>query len=82
MDRKGDFEYPIIRMQSDIGMNGPAIITVFWGKNPADLYAHARKDWEMLGEEVREMINYLSSTTRKFEKIPFWRQKDLSYTPK
>ena len=63
-------------------MNGPAIITVFWGKNPADLYAHARKDWEMLGEEVREMINYLSSTTRKFEKIPFWRQKDLSYTPK
>lgn len=80
MDKKANFDYPISRFQPVFGMNGPAIITIFWGKNIADLYNHAEKDWEILGEEVREMINDFSSTTRKFEKIPFWYQKDMSYS--
>jgi len=80
MEKKANYEYPIYRFQNDIGMNGPAIITVFWGKNTADLYTHLAKDWEILGEEVQEMINDFSSTTRKFEKIQFWYQKDLSYS--
>jgi hypothetical protein len=79
--KKSNYEYPIATFKGDIGMNRPAIITVFWAKNPADLYAHTGKAWESLGEEVQTMINDFSSTTRKFEKIPFWRQKDLSYTP-
>lgn len=74
-------EYPIARFQADIGMNGPAIITVFWGKNPADLYAHRSKNWEDLGDEGQKMINDLKSTTRKIDKIPFWYLKELSYTP-
>jgi len=81
MDKEANFDYPITRFQSDIGMKGPAIITVFWGKNMADLYNHAQKDWEILGDDVREMINNFDSTTRKFEKIPFWFQKDLSNIP-
>jgi len=78
--KKAKSEYPIYRFQSDIGMNGPAIITVFWGKNEADLNTHQDKGWENFGEEVQEMFNDFSSTTRKFEKIPFWYQKDLSYS--
>jgi hypothetical protein len=80
MNKKAKSEYPIYRLQSDIGMNGPAIITVFWGKNEADLNTHQDKNWENFGEEVQEMINDFRSTTRKFEKIPFWFQKDLSYS--
>ena len=34
INRKGDFEYPILSLQSDIGMNAPAIISVFMGTNP------------------------------------------------
>ena len=81
MQKKTNFQYPIGRLQNEIGMNGPAIISIFRGKDPADLYSHLRKAWENLGEEVQEMINDFSSTTRKSEIIPFWRQKDLSYTP-
>jgi hypothetical protein len=80
--KKTNFEYPISTFRADIGMNNrPAFITIFWGKNPADLYTHVGKGWESFGEEVQKMINDFSSTTRKFEKIPFWRQKELSYSP-
>ena len=79
--KKQNFNYPFGRFSNDIGMNGPAFISVFLGKNPPDLYAQLFKDWEILGEEVQEMINDLSSTTRKFEKIPFWSLKELSYSP-
>jgi hypothetical protein len=79
MNEKEHFDYPISRFQSDIGMNGPAIVTVFWGKNPSDLYNHVEKDWEILGEEVRAMIDDFRSTIRKFEKIPFWYQEELSF---
>ena len=81
MQKEANFKYPVNRFQGGIGMNGPVIITIFWGKNPADLYTHLAENWENLGEEVQKMINDFSSTTRKFEKIPFWRQKDLSYSP-
>ena len=81
MQKKANFEYPIRRFQSDIGMNGPAIITIFWGKNRADLNNQVEKIWENLGEEVQEMINDFSSTTRKFEKIQFRHLKELSYSP-
>lgn len=81
MQKKTNFDYPIYRLQSDIGMNGPAIISIFWGKNPADLYAHMQKNWNNLGEEVQSMINDFGSTTRKFEKIPFWYQPEMSYSP-
>lgn len=80
--KKTNFEYRIGTFRADIGMNiRPAYITVFWGKNPADLYAHTGKGWESFGEEVQKMFNDFRSTTRKFEKIPFWRQNDLSYSP-
>jgi len=81
MDQKANFEYPIFRFQSDIGMSRPAIITVMWGKNPADLYAHSQEDGEILGEEVLEMWNDLKSKKRKSEKIPFWYMEDSSYSP-
>ena len=81
MDQKANFEYPIFRFQSDIGMSGPAIITLMWGKNPADLYAHTSEDGEILGEEMLEMWNDLKSQKRKSEKIPFWHLKELSYSP-
>lgn len=80
--KKTNFEYPIPVFTGELGMNSrPAYITIFWGKNQADLYTHSGEAWENLGEEVQEMINDLSSTTRKFEKIPFWLQKELSYSP-
>lgn len=61
--KKTNFEYRIARFSGDIGMNSrPAYITVFWGKNPADLYTHTGKAWESLGEEVQAMINDFSST--------------------
>ena len=80
MSAKANFEYPIHRFRSDVGMNGPAIITIFWGKNAADLYAQSSKNWSILGEEVQNMIRDFRSTTRKFEKIPFWYQKDMAYS--
>ena len=79
--KKSNYEYRIATFKDDIGMSGPAIITVFWAKDPADLYTHTGKAWESLGEDVQTMINDFRSTTRKFEKIPFWRQKELSYSP-
>ena len=81
MQKKANYEYHISRYQADIGMISPAIISVHWGKNPADLYTHKEKAWDNLGEEVHEMFNELSSTTIKIKKIPFWYQKDLSYSP-
>lgn len=81
MHEKSNFAYPILRCHADIGMNSPAIITVFWGKNLIDLYTHIEKGWDNFGEEVQGMINSLDQTTRKFEKIPFWYQEELSYTP-
>lgn len=79
MEDKANFEYPISRFQSDIGMKGPAIVTVFWGKNAADLHNYVEKDWEIIGDEVRAMINDFRHSTRKLEKIPFWYEEDLSY---
>ena len=58
-----------------------AFISVFWAKDQADLYAHIAEDWGILGEEVQEMINDLSSTINKFEKIQFWYMEDSSYSP-
>jgi len=81
MIKESNAEYPIFRFQGDIGMNGPAIITLFWGKNRADLASHRRENWESLGDEGQNMINDLSSITRKIETIPFWRLKELSYSP-
>jgi hypothetical protein len=78
--KKANLEYPIGRFRGDIGMNNPVFITVFWGKNVADLYAHLNKIWENLGEEVQGMINDLESTTSKSKKIPFWYQKEFSYS--
>jgi len=59
---------------------GSSYISVFWGKDVADLYTHQDKAWELLGEEVQQMINDLDPFRRKFEKIRFWYQKDLSYS--
>ena len=81
MQKESNFDYPVSRLLPETGMNGPAIISVFWGKNPADLYAHMQKNWDNLSEEVQSMINDFPSTTRKFEKIPFWYQPDMSYSP-
>jgi hypothetical protein len=81
IQKKANFEYPYYVFQADIGMNGPAIITVFWGTSPSDLYNHTDKAWQNLGEEGQKIIQDLNSTTRKFEKITFWSLKDLSYSP-
>lgn len=63
----------------DHGMNNrPAYITIFWGKNPVDLFVHSGESWEILGEEVQNIFNDLSSTTRKLEKNSFWYMKELS----
>lgn len=77
-----NFNYPAGTMQSDIGMNGgSAYISVFWGKDVADLHANQAKGWEVLGEETQQLIGGLVPYRRKFEKIPFWYQEELSYTP-
>ena len=81
MQNKVNFEYPYYVFQADIGMNGPAIITVFWGKSPSDLYNHTDKAWQNLGEVGQKMIQDLNLVTRQFEKITFWNRKDLSYSP-
>ena len=80
MQKKANYDYPIFRFQAEVGMNQPALISVFWGKDAADLYAHMNKNWENLGEEVQSMINDFDSTTRKFEKIPFWFMSEISYS--
>jgi len=79
--KKEKFEYPFGRFSNDIGMKGPAFISVFWGKNPPDLNTQLFKDWDRLGVEVQEMINGLNSLSRRFEKIPFWYMEDSSYSP-
>ena len=82
MQKKATFEYPIGALHSDIGMNGgSSYIRVFWGKDEADLYNHFNEIKENLDEVAAEMIGELNAVRRKFEKIPFWYQKDLSYTP-
>jgi len=79
--KKANFEYPTGTLQSDIGMNGgSSYISVFWGKDVADLYNHQDKGWELLGEEVQQMILDLVPLRRKFEKISFWFQEGLSYS--
>ena len=79
--KKANFEYPTGILQSDIGMNGgSSYISVFWGKDVADLYTRQNKAWELLGEEVQQMILDLVPLRRKFEKISFWFQEDLSYS--
>ena len=74
-------EYPIGRFQGDIGMNGPVIITVFWGKDAADLNVHKNKTWVDYGEEGQKLLQDLNPITRKIEIIPFWFQEKLSYSP-
>ena len=82
MQKKANFEYPIGALHSDIGMNGgSSYIIVFWGKDEADLYNHFNEIKENLDEVAAEMIGELNAVRRKFKKIPFWYQKDLSYTP-
>lgn len=79
--KKANFKYPTGTLQSDIGMNGgSSYISVFWGKDVADLYLQYNKAWELLGEEAQQMINDLNPLRRKFEKIRFWYQEDLSYS--
>lgn len=79
--KKTNLEYPVLRFQGEIGMNSPNIITVFWGKDPADLHAHRNQIWKNMDPETQNMFNDLASTTRKFETISFWHQEDLSYSP-
>jgi hypothetical protein len=80
--KKANFEYPTAVLQSDIGMNGgSAYISVFWGTDVADLYTHQNKAWELLDDEAQQMILDLVPLRRKYEKIGFWYQKDLSYSP-
>ena len=82
MQKNVNFEYPISVAHSDIGMNGgSSFILEFWGKDVADLYNHQAKSWENLGEEIQQIIKDLEPVRRKFEKIPFWYQEEMSYTP-
>ena len=82
MQEKANSEYPTNTLHSDIGMNGgSSYISAFSGKDEADLYTHQAKAWESLGGETQQMIRDLTPIRRKFEKIPFWYQKELSYTP-
>jgi len=75
-----NFDFAVGTLRSDIGMNGgSSYIRVFWGKDVADLYTKQNKAWESLGEEVQQMIKDLTPLRRKFERIPFWYQKELSY---
>ena len=73
--------YPIGRFEVVLGMEKPAIFTVFWGKDPADLHAHLKKVWDALGPEVQEMINDFDEISRKSTRIQFWVQPELSYQP-
>jgi hypothetical protein len=78
--KKINYDYPVSIFQGDIGMNRPNFFSVFWGKNPPDLYAHQRNSWENFDSELKNRIGD-NSATRKFEIIPFWYQEDLSYSP-
>lgn len=79
--KNNNFEYPTAVLQSDIGMHGgSSYISVFWGKNEADLHLHQDKAWELLDEESQQMIIDLVPLRRKYEMISFWYQKDLSYS--
>jgi hypothetical protein len=80
-NKAAGIEYPIGRFEVTLGMEKPAIFTVFWGKNQADLYAHLTKVWETLGPEVQDMINNFEETNRKSSRIQFWVQPELSYQP-
>lgn len=75
-------EYPSGSLYGDIGMNGgECYIKVFWGKNPADLHTTQSETWNSFGEEVHQVIRDLQPSRRKFEVIPFWFQKEMSYSP-
>lgn len=82
MRKKLNSPYPTGVLHSDIGMKGgESYINVFWGKDVADLHTHQTKTWESYGEEAQQMVSDLVPLRRKFEKIRFWYQKELSYTP-
>ena len=67
---------------SAVSMNGGSSYTrVFRGKDVADLYANNRKAQDLFNEEAKQLLNDLVPLRRKFEKIPLWYLKDLSYTP-
>ena len=73
------FDYPVGRFEITLGMEKPAIITVFWGKDVADLYKNATRSWEVIGDEAREMINNFDDSRRRMEKISMWYLPELSY---
>ena len=82
MQKNANDEYPTGVLHSDIGMKGgSSYISAFSGKDEADLYTHQAKAWESLGEETQQMIRDLTPIRRKFEKIPFWYRKNMSYSP-
>lgn len=82
MQKNANDEYPTGVLRSDIGMNGgSSYILTFWGKDVADLYTHEAKAWKSIGEETQQMVKDLDPLRRKIEKISFWYQKELSYTP-
>ena len=82
MQELNDFDYPMLALHSDIGMpGGSSYIMVFRGKNPADLYNHFEKAVANLDLEAKTLFKELDAVMRKFEKIPFWYQKELSYIP-
>lgn len=73
--------YPVGRFEMKLGMEKPAIINVFWGKNPADLYTHLQKVWDGLGPEVQDMINNFNDTRRRSSRIQLWLEPSMSYVP-
>ncbi len=80
-NKAAGLEYPIGRFEVILGMEKPAIFTIFWGKDQADLYTHLTKVWETLGPEVQGMINDFDETRRRSSRIQFWVEPELSYSP-
>lgn len=78
--KESNAEYPVGRFYGDIGLNGPVIITIFWGKNATDLNKHRAKTWEDFGEEGQKLIQNLNPITRKVERVSFNYMEELSYT--
>ena len=52
--KKINHDFPVSIFQVDIGMNRPNYFTVFWGRNPPDLYAHQGNSWENFGSELKK----------------------------
>jgi len=65
-----------------MGTELPVYIGNSSGKNAADYFSQAKKNWEQIKDEGEALWKKTMALCRKFEGRNSWRRPDLSYMPK